>query len=252
MLAQDYASASVFLNLWHRSNEGTGDLQIGDLLTWDGTTWIAQQAPSSMGGSSGPEFLAGTTGNYTATNAINLNGYEISSWDFTGEPDVFAPSLIKIYGRDGNDGPAGAIEIKGGAGVGSSFNGAAVTLKGGRSDDGGTGGAVLISGGDGPQTGMNDNPGGAVTITGGSGRGGSGSPGGNVTISGGAGPVPGNVNLSLGSGNLVIDATSGNVKVVNGMDEYLGATEDVSLSDGNSGTITLHFVRGIYTGHTGP
>jgi hypothetical protein len=102
--------------------------------------------------------------------------------------------------------------------------------------------ALTVHGGNGT---MEDsgNDGGPLYLTGGSGN-----NGGPVVISGGGGAAAnGSITINHGASSVVFN--SDGTLIVNAT---AAVTEDVVVKNGDGNSITLHYVNGIYTGHTGP
>ena len=209
------------------------------------------------GGASGPQFDAGLEGEYIATNWVDLGAYHLTARQADG-----TPGPVSVLGRPAGSGsPGGTVQIKGGLGGASSGeDGGQVLVEGGSgtADGANPPGAVLVHGGDGQ--GSFDYAGAILTLRGGNGSSGSGSAGADVIIAGGTGiaqdgrvVIVGNNAHGAGTAGILLDLQSADLKVQSdSMTVSTGASEEVIVSDGAGGFITLRFMRGIYVGHTGP
>ncbi len=236
------------LSLWGDNNsmqiDGVNVAFTGanDNDVWTYSAMSGWHPAAASGGSGGGDNL----GNGFATNNVDLQGYTLTASSDAGPYRI--GQTIQILGFGGGDGNGGAINIIGGD-ANSSFY---------------TPGAITIRAGSGGNTG-NDGPGAVLTLAGGNGASGSGSSGSNVELAGGSGGASdgtvvlhGNNSHGNGSGGVLLDLQNSDLKVqTDGTPTiYTGATEDVHVwtNDGNGGLadMTLHFAKGIYTGHTGP
>ncbi len=205
-----------------------------DVWTYSASAGWHPSAPS--GGSGSGDNL----GNGLATNNVDLQTYALTASSDAGGYRI--AQTIQIHGFQGGDSDGGSIDITAGGGHGYQ-----------------PGSITITAGGD--VSGMHTEAG-NVSIIGGNAQADSSGVGGNVTIQAGpGGNGAGEIALvsgptsNGGRGGIRLDFSGGgDLKVqTDAMPTiYTGTTEDVTVGDGSGGTLVLHFVRGIYIGHTAP
>lgn len=234
--------------------------------------WKAFLLEDEAGGN-GPQFQAGASGEYIATNGTVLG---LQNFDFViaavGNDGASGRNIVLQAGDSAGSGTVGGniIAKLGNGDVGAGTWDFRVTDAGGnavariRSDGviqslGTTArfslndqAAVYLNAGDLYVRGKDNAPeeGNDIILLGGNGAEGGGD-GGAIILRPGSSPVgnAGFVQLQDASGNNIFEVSALGTISAGGT---AGVTEDLTVGDGLGGTYTLHFVKGIYTGHTIP